>query len=688
MADPFEDAKSAGYSQEEIFEYLSKDKNYSDKINKARESGYQDNEIFDFISKSNTPKEERSKYESFVERPAQIIASSTVAGTKALPRTAYDVLKAIVDKTGGNLENLKEFEENSPEWLKKAASTLFPTFEEVRETQQKPTPDLKRKGSAKPEGFIEKTLEKGGRFLGESPAFGGAGGIRGLSGITGAALGAQAGEDLNLNPMAQVALTLGGSILGHKVGGGRAGLGRQTLTPEVEQYIAASRELGIDPMATGMNPSQLQKVAQKYATHGIGGPQILQDAYESRSAQVSRAFERAMDEAGENLFGSKFEAGLGLQEGIQDATRQVEHTKSQLYRAIDETLPQFATTEITNPNQMRQNLERSIGSLGDSISMSHPETATYRRLTNLHNELETLMRDLDGEIPVRTLDATNRSLNEVIRYDRPGGVDKLLVPTARDIRRELEQYGRTNQQYDTARRAANEYFANDVVHIRQNLLQSIARSEKPESVLAIMNTQSGIRNVERALNHLPNGRQLTDSLKRYKLAEMIRDKIIDPGTGLMKVDGLKKFLSRNSTDYPIIRELAGNRGIETLRHLEHAGRGLEKGFNNLVNPSRTADTFLAINSVLSPGKKIASGIGKLVKGKVIEGPLEVLTGSAQILVPKILSRMIMSPEFANDIYRLSNASRASDWRSFNKILDIIDKDLKKDNNKYDEYLSR
>ena len=100
MSTPFETAKSQGYSNEEILQHLNQDPNYSSKIELARQNGYGNDEIFEFIQSSssgqNQPEQERSAYESYVERPFQIVASSATAGVKSLPRTAFDLLKTVI----------------------------------------------------------------------------------------------------------------------------------------------------------------------------------------------------------------------------------------------------------------------------------------------------------------------------------------------------------------------------------------------------------------------------------------------------------------------------------------------------------------------------------------------------------------------------------------------------------------
>lgn len=643
-------------------------------------------EFFKPVAVSQSQKTPKQKaFHENVEEPLQIFAQNAVAGFKTLPRTAYEVGKGITDKLGTDVGFYSTLDK-LPESVKGKAAEIFPTFQEVRKKQ------LEIPGTAQENTPFRKGLGKVGRGFGETPYFGGIGGIRGASAIFVGSTAAQVGEELDLNPYANAALSLGGAYLGHKLPGlansRGATLATQRITPEVQQYMDASQQLGIDPLLTGMNPTQLQRVAQKWATHGIGGPEILQQAYESRSGQVARAFEQALDEAGQNLFTTKEQAGSGLVEGIQDATQQVERNKSQLYRAVDAALPQDAMIQIGSPSRAQQNIVNAIGSLNDTLTMAPPQSSVFRRAEALLTNLQDLTTQLDGDIPVRTLEGTNRALNDIIRYDRPGGADKMLIPFANDIRRALDNYARTNPQYRAARRAANDYFANDVVHIRQNLLQSIARSERPESTLATMNTVSGVRNVERALQALPHGTQLSRALKRYKLNELLRDKIIDPSTGLMKVGGLKNFLSKKSSDHELIRELAGPRAYRTLQLLEHAGQGLERGFNNLLNPSRTADTLLALNSILSPGKKIISGLDKLVKGNVFAGGLEAVLGASQTIVPRAISRMILDPDFARRVYTLSQAARQNNWQLFNQILDSLDRDLKKDDERYDEYLNK
>lgn len=633
-----------------------------------------------YIEKTQISPDEDSWYSKYVERPVQITGQSASAGLRALPKTTYDVAKFLGSAVPGPsnyiVQALEKLEENSPEKFRELMSSIFPSYENVRERQFS-------EGAPKPEGAIEGFLEKAGRFAGESaiPLVRGGQKLRQLAGIAGAAGGAQAGEEMGLNPLAQAALTMGGALLGHAGSGIRSP--SQRLTPEAERYVQASRDLGIDLLATGMSPGQIQKAAQKWATHGVGGHQVFEDAYRARSGQVAREFHSAMEQVGQELFTEPHAAGVGLQEGIRDATRQVEHTKGMLYRAIDQTLPPNASITPHNPQTFLNNANQAIQSLEQSISQTPREAAIYNRLINARDEIMGMLTNPNttNELPIRNLEGSVRSLNDIIRWEHPGGVDKLLIPFARDLRNELNRYGRINPQYGTARNAANDYFANQVVQIRQNVLQSIARGERPEAALNLMNTVSGIRNVEQALSHLPHGQELFDGLRRFKLRSLIMDKVIDPSTGLMRLPtsgtGLQNFLSKKTDFYPVLRELAGPQAIQHLGRLEHVGEGLARGFNALANPSKSADTALAIYNILSPSSKIAKGIGTVLSGD-LKGIFTAAQGAAQLLMPRIMAEMVLNPQFADRIYEASQAARNGNAGRFNRIISAIDQKIKQE----------
>jgi hypothetical protein len=82
MTSPFETARSQGYSDAEIMQYLSSHPQYSDKIGRAKQQGYSDEEISQYLSSQGMqqqPSQEEERPErSFLEK------SGRVAGQFAL----------------------------------------------------------------------------------------------------------------------------------------------------------------------------------------------------------------------------------------------------------------------------------------------------------------------------------------------------------------------------------------------------------------------------------------------------------------------------------------------------------------------------------------------------------------------------------------------------------------------------
>lgn len=664
--------------------------------------------------------DEKSSWDYASQVPAGI-----VAGARAAPRSLYEGAKGIaglvgelnpvgLGKTGEyTKKGLEYLEEHSPEKFKELMNFLFPTFEETRK-------EIPEWLAPKAENFGQKVLQNSSRFATEGVLTGGIGSIpKQIGGSLGAATAQQAAEELDLPPIAHAALTAGGAYLGHKVGGKLETpksffTPKQKITPQSETYMKASEALGIDPLANAMNPSQLQKVAQKWASHGHGGPEILENAYKSRSNQISHVFENTMDKLGDDLYsfpnkatgrleGSPVLAGKGLQEGIERAKNQVEHTKTQLYNAVDATIPNGDRVRLVPGNGIdASNLNNKMIELQSSLqeTLAHEPQGSFahRVISKSIGELQKInnkgqknfILDHNGnpipmnptmEIGVKELENTKRALGEMINWDMPGGAKSLLKPIYHQMGKTLEEYGNKNKAYGSSAKAAKEYFKDEVLNIRTNLLDAIKEGKKPEQALSKLNTISGIKQVRKALNNLPDGDRIFNALSRYFVKDLIKDRMFDPSTGLMKIpkgagNGIHNFLTKDKDVYNLIHELVPKEHLKTLHQLEDVGKGLNKGFNTLVNPSATADTLLAIHEILSPAKQIYEGIKALPKAG---GVLDMAGGLAKFLVPKVLAKIVTDPDFARKIYSVSKAADTNDWFLFNRLLLSVADDLADDN---------
>jgi len=666
------------------------------------------------------PEKGKSTWDYASQIPAGIKASAYAA-----PRSLYEGVKGIaglvgelnpvgLGKTGEyTKKGLEYLEEHSPEKFKELMNFLFPTFEETRK-------EIPEWLAPKAENFGQKVLQNASRFGTEGLLTGGTGSLpKQIGGSLGAATGQQIAEDLELPPLAHAALTAGSAYFGHKLGGKLETpktffTPKQKLTPEARSYFEASEALGIDPLATGINPTQLQKVAQKWGTHGQGGPQILEDAYKSRSGQISRVFNEAMDKIGDDLFSTpnkvtgkmepnEVEAGKGLQKGITEAKNQVEHTKSQLYRAVDATIPENDRVRLTpgqgiDATNINNKMIEVQAALQDAIAFEPEGSYTHKLISKAIDVLKKMnekghtnfILDAQGnpiplnptmEIGVKTLENSKRALGELVDWHIPGGAKDLIKPIYGQMSKTLEEYGNKNKAYGTSAKAAKEYFIDEVLNIRTNLLDAIKEGKKPEQALSKMGTVSGIRQLKKALANLPDGKKLFDALARYYVKELIHDRVIDPSTGLMKIpkgagNGIHNFLTNDKDIYSLIHELLPAEQLKTLHQLEDVGKGLFKGFNALVNPSQTADTALAIYQILSPAKQIAKGIQNLPK---VGGVIDILGGATKFILPKMLAKIVTNPDFARKIYNTAKAADKQDWSLYNRLLLSVADDLADDN---------
>ena len=60
----------AGYSDEEIVDYLSNSSEYSDKFKTSREAGYSDEDILSFFKGSEQPQQPKKEQRSYLEQGA------------------------------------------------------------------------------------------------------------------------------------------------------------------------------------------------------------------------------------------------------------------------------------------------------------------------------------------------------------------------------------------------------------------------------------------------------------------------------------------------------------------------------------------------------------------------------------------------------------------------------------------
>jgi len=155
---PFNEAREQGYSDQEIYDYLSTNREYSEKISKAKESGYSDDEITNFLSESNEPYQQQVPEED--KEDALQTANRYLGQTVGAGATALSWPGAITTALAG-AEAKDEYdylEENLPRLQKLFPQAHWENFKGLNKEQYMKNVELAQKTGPTPAN-ITKTIE-------------------------------------------------------------------------------------------------------------------------------------------------------------------------------------------------------------------------------------------------------------------------------------------------------------------------------------------------------------------------------------------------------------------------------------------------------------------------------------------------------------------------------------------------
>lgn len=480
------------------------------------------NDFSQFKRQENKPEEEGGFFNKTIERPVEIAAQSAAAGLRSLPRTGYDFFKTAVKRLGGSTFLLEAAEENAPEWLKNITKEAFPTYEEVSEETHRQNPKL-----ARPEGSIEKGIEKFGRFVGESPAFGGINGPRNLMSLVGLSAGMQLGEDQNLGPVGQFMTGAAGALLP----GGIEGLAKgavnavksptKTLAKGVsklaktsdikKQLINDAREAGVQLDLGSITDSG----AVKFVQNQIAQSPLVGDALEvfkkDLSQQVINEYKSIVDSVGESSFQNNFQAG----ESVQNAIKANQQSSLESARKLYENARKAGKDAVVPTKDIRHVAAKISDQLFPGAIKS-PEQLTV--LDNLSKIEENLWNE---NVSVDSLINTKIALNDIIDYEVQGGSKQLLKKVVKTIDDTINKYGAQNPRFGKEWKAANKEFANHAKTFRNTNISNVLKTQDPATIFNKMNTTAGIRDVKKALSSTAEGKSLFNDLSRYKIDDLI-----------------------------------------------------------------------------------------------------------------------------------------------------------------------
>ena len=621
-------------------------------------------------------KPEQGAYEKYVQRPGQIAGQAAVAGFKSLPRTGYDLLKTVVSATGGDLSKLEQAEQNAPEWLKSFAKKAFPSYEEVRDQQKEKGKQYgSEKPLAQPEGAVEKGIEKFGRFLGESPAFGGVGGAKGLASLGGLSAGVQVGEEANLGPIGQLvtgtigALAPGGIKSAVKgITSSKHGLAKAAakFTPKdklalQQQIIKDARDAGIKlDLGTISGNRFIQGMQTKLAQSSLTG-KSFEDFKQKLSQQVIDQYKNLSDTLGKAKFQTISEAGEALQGALKAERDASQKAYRDLYSGAKKRL---TDKSVVYPDRIIKTIEEIESGLKPGSLKSTEQKAVLNFIQDVKKDVMAHEGQIKGA-KVQDLINDKIAIHDIVDYEIEGGTKQLLKKLAKDIDETIQQYGRVDPQFAKEYKLADKKFGMHADTFRNKSIGSALKSQDPSQVLNRMNNVQGIRDVKRALSGSADGRELFNDLSRFKLDQIIQKSFEEGASNQVKLGQFGNTFSKGK-NRELIKEILPPETFKRLDRLMRTSHEISQAANKFLNTSQSATSL----ADLAAAGTIMADVGYLFAGN--PWPLAVSVGGYVGI--NQLSKLITNPEFLKAVEEAVLASNSTSpilmKRAADKLLEI------------------
>jgi len=549
----------------------------------------------------------------------------------------------------------------------------------------------------------ERIVETGAEFVGASAApIGKAKEALRLPSLLASFLGGaatQKAEEEGVGPVGQLGIGLATSLLS-EAGAARAGKALKQLqsggwkniireparvgahlpglkvkpNSEIEKIVKAAEAEGITLPLSAVTESTVTKQIENITSKLPGGRGNYRDLFNKSNKEFIDAYQKNLDRISIQRFAEKFEAGTAAQAGLKEARDLAAERVRQQYQNHIDILPPGAS--VTD-NGIRRVAKKMSSELSDTLLPSAEEAATRGEFQELLTNLEKVesktgaLVDATGkplaldanQVPIKSLVATDRSLSDLINYEKQGGSKKLLVAAQKKVQKALENYSKTS---DEAAAWYKSYLGAKAGHkdlaqrFRNNMIDSSLKNERPEFIMNHMNTKSGIQKVGNALADTPEGKELFDQLKRFKVEELIGRKLINEATGDVKYQRGASALA-DPKNQEVLKELMGPKAYVGFQNLQKVSSGIQKGFRDFLNPSKTAEVAAANASGIS-------SLGSIIYGVANSDPSLVAAGTGIVAAPWVTSKLLTNENFLKESARLAKAGQIGNDANFRKAL--------------------
>ena len=425
-----------------------------------------------------------------------------------------------------------------------------------------------------------------------------------------------------------------------------------------KQIIECFRAQGIELDLGSMTDNNFVRAVQtKLGQSGFTGKE-LEEFKQRLSSQILDQYETLADRMGQIQFEGPFDAGQ-FAKNITTELRDIDKTTyNRLYDAVDLAIPEKATV---NAEKLAKRVDTTLKKLEKGSLKAPDQEATIKALNKLKNDISPSNAGIEAF--VEDLMSNKRALNDIIDYEVQGTAKSLLKPVAKEINDTLSDYGNKNKNFNRLYKEANKQFARHAEEYRNDAINNLLKSDNPANTInSLLGSVSGIRQLKQALNKTEEGVRTFEKLKRFKLEDMIGQKLVDSTSQQVRLGTFSK-LGQKSKEREILQELFGYDDYQRFLNLQGSAGRLAESAKKFFNSSNTATQAADFG--------VATGLFYGLTQLVLGNPWPLLMQVGGLVLAKKTAKLLADPEFLQLTEEAILALRLNKPARFNRAMEDL-----------------
>ncbi len=414
------------------------------------------------------------------------------------------------------------------------------------------------------------------------------------------------------------------------------------------------RESGIQAdLGTLTNSDLVKWVQSRLAQSGLTG-KALDELKDTLTNQIKEEYKGLAESVGEARFATSHEAGETAKTYIKEI-RDLDLAETRaLYKEADNSL-------TTTANVESKKLAEAITKLEGELSSGSLKSTQQESVLDVLKKLKRDLYDSEENLlyaKVKDLMNNKIALNDIINYEVQGGTKQLLKGIVGELDRAIISHGKENPKFAKNYIKANKKFSQHAKQFRNKRVANLLSDNDPAQLMNRMNTVQGVKDLEGILGKTGIGTSVMDSLKRFKLDQMVGNNMVDSTTNQIKFGTFSKLLEKGK-NRDIAKQILPKSAFKRLERLQKNSGRLAETANKFFNSSKSGVTLEDAGVVA----KAISDIGNLLAGN--PWPLARTVGG--IASARYLTKLMGDLSFLRLVEEMLIASEQNNTKLMSKL---------------------